>query len=105
MNFFFLGCCGSLRVSGKYFSNGNYVKTNQVHNNKPVFKLGGWCIFFGGHWKIETCDWLQKGDNSQGIGFSKVDHECPENIGSQWRYFKWGVGGNIIGFYSLIIFL
>merc|ERR1719347_770593 len=93
------GCCGSLTVSGKYFANGKYIRTDKLHNNKPVYKhtggdspYGGWCIFFGGHWKIDVCNFLTEGDWSRGYGWSKVDTECPGYIGSQWRYYSWRGG-------------
>merc|ERR1712098_231276 len=89
-------CCDSLSVSGKYFANGNYAKTNEVYNNKPVYRHdgGNWCIFYGGFWKIENCDWLERGDdNSQGFAWSRVYEECPQHIGAQWRYFNFGGAG------------
>merc|ERR1712098_989914 len=89
-------CCDSLSVSGKYFENGNYAKTNEVYNNKPVYRHdgGAWCIFYGGFWKIENCDWLERGDdNSQGFAWSRVYAECPQHIGAQWRYFNFGGPG------------
>ena len=82
-----------MQVSGRHFTNGDYERTSQVHNNRPVYKNNNWCIFYGGHWKIEGCAWLAKGDNSQGIGWSRVEAACPADIGAQWSYFKWGVGG------------
>jgi len=88
-------CSRSIDVTGKYFS-GKYVRMAKRHNNKVAYKQlnGRFCIFFGGHWKIDGCEWMKKGDNSQGIGFTKVlDEDCPARIGLFWRYFKWGVGG------------
>ena len=93
----FLECCDNIVVSLKWTdSSGRYTKIAKKHNGKAVYKHTGglFCIFFGGHWKIEACDWLEKGDNSQGLAFSKVlGATCPDDIGPQWRYFKWGVGG------------
>merc|ERR1711909_59081 len=88
------GCCGSLVIAGKYFANGNYIKTNELHNNKPVYKHsdGKWCVFYGGFWKIEACDWLEISDHTQGYGWSRINAECPEHIGSHWRYYKSGGG-------------
>jgi len=90
-------CCDRIDVASKWtWLSGRYTKMTKTHNGKAVYQRSGdrFCVFFGGHWKIETCDWMEKGDNSQGLAFSKVvDEVCPERIGLQWRYFKWGVGG------------
>jgi len=92
------GCCESLNVEGKY-GHGEYKKTSEKHNGRPIYKhtgnrSPGWCIFFGGHWKIDTCDFLDKanGDWSQGYGWSNVNAMCPGNIGPQWRYYSWSGG-------------
>ena len=88
-------CCDSLFVSGTWLS-GRCTKMTQKHNSRTVYQHSGgrFCVFFGGHWKIETCDWMGKGDNSQGLAFSKVlGAVCPDRIGPLWRYFKHGVGG------------
>jgi len=87
-------CCGSLVIAGKYFADGNYIKTNELHNNKPVYRhsAGKWCVFYGGFWKIEACDWLEISDNSQGYGWSRINVVCPGNIGPQWRYYSWSGG-------------
>ena len=92
---FTTGCCDTLQVAGKFPGNGYYVRTGQVHNYRAVYKNNDMCIFYGGHWKIEGCDWLAKGDNSQGRGWSRIDTACPNNIGAQWSYFKFGVGGKL----------
>ena len=78
-------------MAGKLFPNGIYAKTNELHNNRPVYQHsdGEFCIFYGGHWKIENCDWLTGGDWTQGFGWSSVDANCPEDIGPQWRYYSW----------------
>jgi len=94
-------CCDRIKVAGsKWLSKryrGTYTKMAQKHNGRNVYQQrhhgGHYCIFFGGHWKIETCDWMGKGDNSQGLAFSKVlGAVCPDRIGPLWRYFKYGVG-------------
>ena len=90
-----LDCCDSVFVSGTWLS-GRYTKMAQKHNSRTVYQHygGRYCIFFGGHWKIESCDWMVNGDNSQGFAFSKVlGAVCPDRIGPLWRYFKYGVGG------------
>jgi len=90
-------CCDRIDVALKWtWLSGRYTKMTKKHNGKAVYQHSGerYCIFFGGHWKIEACDWMEKGDNSQGLAFSKVLGEfCPGRIGLEWRYFKWGVGG------------
>merc|ERR1712215_223625 len=86
------GCCDSLKVVGKYFANGEYRKTQKQHSGRPVYKYFGWCIFFGGHWKIETCNFLTEGDESRGYGWSNLNAVCPGNIGPQWRYYSGGSG-------------
>ena len=93
-----LGCCDSLNVVGKYFGNGEYKKTSEQHNGSPVYKYtgggpyGGWCIFFGGHWKIDVCNFLTTGDWSRGYGWGNGNATCPGNIGPQWRYYSWSGG-------------
>jgi len=90
-------CCDKINVSAKWtWLSGRYTKMTKRHNGKAVYQhsRGRYCVFFGGHWKIESCDWMGKGDNSQGLAFTKVlGAVCPGRIGSKWRYFKWGVGG------------
>ena len=89
-------CCGSLNIVGYYWVDGEYVKTEELHNDKAVYKhtgdrfpYGGWCIFFGGHWKIDFCDWMKVSDESRGYIWSNVNSNCPGDIGSQWRYYSW----------------
>jgi hypothetical protein len=91
-------CCDRIDVASKWtWLSGRYTKLTKTHNGKAVYQRSGdrYCIFFGGHWKIETCDWMEKGDNSQGLAFTKVlDEVCPGRIGLEWRYYNWGVGGS-----------
>ena len=85
------GCCNSLNVVGERFADGEYRKMSEQHNGRPVYKHteAESCIFYGGHWKIESCGWLTQGDGSLGYGWSDVDAMCPGDIGTQWRYYSW----------------
>jgi len=91
------GCCNRLQVRGNLFPNGTYVK-NGIHNGRPVYRSqsGGrqMCIFFGRHWKIEACDWLQQGDGSQGFGWTEEQPNCPSEVGPQWHYYSWQGASN-----------
>ena len=97
VQYYCLECCDKIDVALKWTSlSGRYTKMTKTHNGKAVYEHSGdrYCIFFGGHWKIEACDWMEKGDNSQGLAFTKVlDEVCPGRIGLEWRYYNWGVGG------------
>ena len=85
------GCCDSLNVAGKLFANGEYRKLSEQHNGRPIYQHTDVesCIFYGGHWKIDTCNFLTDGDWTQGYGWSDVNAMCPGDIGSQWRYYSW----------------
>merc|ERR1711936_214209 len=85
------GCCDSLNVAGKLFADGEYRKLPEHHNRRPVYQHtdGKYCIFYGGHWKIDTCNFLTDGDWTQGYGWSDVNAMCPGDIGPQWRYYSW----------------
>lgn len=85
-------CCDEIKVIG--YISGNYKKTREVHNDRPVYKQGDYCIYYGGHWKVDHCDWLyvHKSDNTQGYMWSKINVDCPNEVGRQWRYYSWQGG-------------
>ena len=90
------GCCAALNVVGEKFAAGEYWIQSQQHNGRPVYRHteAHDCIFFGGHWKIDSCNWLTQGDWTQGYGWSDVDAMCPDDIGPQWRYYSWEGGSD-----------
>merc|ERR1719189_1525017 len=80
-------CSDDLNVQGKAFDSGIYKKISGLHNGRTVYQHVGnkFCIFYGGHWKIENCDWLTRGDDSSlGWGWSSVNAMCPGDIGPMW---------------------
>jgi len=87
-------CCKTLNVKG--YISGIFQKTEEGHNGRAVYKKGNWCIYYGGHWKVEACDWLyvHKNDNSQGYMWSKINVDCPNEVGRQWRYYSWEGASN-----------
>ena len=87
-----------------YELSGIYKKTGKKYNSKAVYQHtkkntnnDNYCIFFGGHWKIDLCARVKANDNdSQGLAYSKVkDAKCPEYIGLKWRFYKDLVGTEI----------
>jgi len=96
-------CCAEINVQGKYFSNWMFIKQKSLYNNKAVYRSidESYCIFHGGqhihggHWKIDSCDFVDKKENwSQGYGWSKIEAACPEDIGTNWRYYSWSSAGS-----------
>ena len=102
-------CCDELSVECKckYFIgdfSGKYRKQENDYNNKALYKHEGgtWCIFHGGedihgeHWKVDFCYVVEEGYNMPlGWGWRKIEAECPEDIGPNWRY-HWSCTGLLL---------
>jgi hypothetical protein len=97
-------CCDTLTVtSPQYFPGGTYNKQAQKHNGFVWYKHQSlnWCIFnggedvYGGHWKGDGCDFVEKNKNwSRGMVWSEVKETCPGAIGRNWRYYSWAEAGS-----------
>ena len=84
-------------VAGKHLKIGKYSKMKTMHRGKPYYATldGSWCIFFARHWKVDSCDFITSGQGwSQGYGWSKINVQCPGDIGSNWRYYSWSGGSD-----------
>merc|ERR1719369_317442 len=89
-------CCDTISVEGKHGA-GVYVRNENLYRNgRPVYFMAAeprnWCIFYEKWWKVEYCDWVTTDRYSRGYVWSEIDEVCPDDIGSQWRYYSWEGG-------------
>ena len=56
------------------------------YNNKPLYQYQDNCIFYQDHWKVDNCVFVGTGEKNTGLIWSKINTECPGDIGLNWRY-------------------
>jgi len=90
-------CANQLQYTGRFAPVGKYVITESLHNGNVWYKheARDWCIFYARHWKIDTCNFVTNNLNwSQGYVWTKLAPSCPQNVGSNWRYYSWSGGSD-----------
>ena len=93
-------CKSKLEYTGIHGAKGIYSKASNLHNGKALYRhvTSDWCIFYARHWKLDACSFVdEKLDWSQGYVWTDVKASCPEDVGSNWRYYSWDEEGSDSG--------